>query len=65
MQNNMGSDYICVTTHAIGCLKGVKALLELERSRDACEKEPSRDLGSDLSAGTEKDPGLNSNVELN
>ena len=48
------SDYVCVNTHAIGCLKGVKALLELERSRDACEKEPSRDIGLDLSAGTER-----------
>ena len=43
----------------------MKALLELERSRDACEKEPSRDIGLGLSAGTEKDPGRNSNVELN
>ena len=60
-----GEYYICVNCHAISCLQGLKALLELERSRDACEKEPSRDIGLDLSAGTEKDPGRNSNVELN
>ena len=62
MQNNMAS-IICVNSDQLP-----ESVIELERS-DACENEPSRDIGLDCSceksAGTEKDPGVNSNVKLN
>lgn len=58
-----GEHYICVNSDRLP-----ESVIELERS-DACENEPSRDIGLDCSceksAGTEKDPGVNSNVQLN